>query len=333
MNPNKEEQIVEYPEPAESDDAFLTSLGQLFDDYDFIQAIDSYIALTPDDVEISADNCDLVFFDLETSGFGARFHEILQIAAIYKEHEFSFYINPTREIHPDAALRTGLQNIAGQLYVHNKKVDTIPLRDALLRFLDFFNLSPKPCVLVAHNSRFDVSFLIRAIIQSNVLPHFQKIAGVCDTLQLFKKALFPRKEQFKLGMLAKDILNIEPNKNFHEALYDVVILRQLTSSVLKDDDIFKNAKTWITLLGKEQQSVKRPFQLFELQPLQGVLSKKMLEKMANEGITFEMVKSTFDAKGDNGIFELMSSEMDNGKPRITKNKRIINDVIQFLNTM
>lgn len=34
--------------------------------------------------------------------------------------------------------------------------------------------------------------------------------------------------------------------------------------------------------------------------------------------------------GDNGIVELMSSKMGNGKPRVTKNKRIINQVINFL---
>lgn len=216
----------------------------LTNDNDSNQVIDSHIVSMSQNSLFSADNCDIVYFDLETSGFG-KSHEILQIAAMYKEYEFSVYVNPTKEISSEASLHTGLRDIAGQLYLRDKKVDTLSLKDALLSFLEFLNLSSRPCVLVAHNSSFDSSFLIRAVLQSKMVLDFQKIAGFCDSLSLFKKVFSTRKGegQFKLGTLAKDILKIESTKSFHEALYDVQILKQLASSVLNIDEIFKKTKS------------------------------------------------------------------------------------------
>lgn len=62
---------------------------------------------------------------------------------------------------------------------------------------------------------------------------FKKIAGFSDSLSLLRKVLTTRKgkDQFKLGILAKDILKIESTDKFHEALYDVQILKQLVLSL------------------------------------------------------------------------------------------------------
>lgn len=86
-------------------------------DNDSNQMIDSQIALISENkLLISADNCGVVYFDLETSDFG-QYREILQFAASYKDFEFSVDVNPTKEISAEASLHTGLRNIAGQLYV------------------------------------------------------------------------------------------------------------------------------------------------------------------------------------------------------------------------
>ena len=101
-------------------------------DDDSNQVIDSQIAsMCKNKCLITADDCDMVFFDLETSGFGSS-HEILQIAVIREEYEFSIYASPIKEISSKSSIHTGLRNIAGQLYLHDKKVETLPLQDALM---------------------------------------------------------------------------------------------------------------------------------------------------------------------------------------------------------
>ncbi|XP_044741081.1 uncharacterized protein LOC123302280 [Chrysoperla carnea] len=254
----------------------------LSNDNNINEVVDANIAsICQDNFLITLDNCDIVYFDLETSGFG-KFNEILQIAAMYEEHEFSIYINPTKEISSEASLHTGLRNISGQLYLRDKKVETVPLKDALSSFLKFLDLSPKPCVLVAHNSSFDSSFFIRAVVQCNMILEFKKIAGFSDSLSLFKKRLASRKGpgQFKLGTLAKDFLKIESTDNFHEALYDVKILKQLALSVLNIEEIYNNTKSWASLLTHTREEEKSKIMLLQLKPLKTVLTPGILKKMA-----------------------------------------------------
>lgn len=82
-------------------------------DNDIDQIIDSQSQkLSENKFSISTDACGIVYFDSETSGFG-KSHEILQIAAIYKDLAISVYVNPTEEISCEAFLHTELRNIAG----------------------------------------------------------------------------------------------------------------------------------------------------------------------------------------------------------------------------
>lgn len=112
-----------------------------------------------------------------------------------------------------------------------------------MSFLEFLNLSPKPCVLLAHNASFDASFLMRTVSQYKMVSDYQKIAGFCDSLSLIKKELPTRKGQFKLGALARDYLRIESREKFHDTLYDVQILKGLTLSILNIYNVYGNTKS------------------------------------------------------------------------------------------
>ena len=67
-----------------------------------------------------------------------------------------------------------------------------------------------------------------------------------------------------------------------------------------------------------------------LKPLKEILKDGILKKMAIKEITYDLVKTTFDDTGQQGIVQLLSRTVDNGKPVVTKNRRIINQVINFL---
>ena len=117
--------------------------------------IEKEIAITPD-------SCKIVYFDLESSGFG-KCADILQIAAKSDGWTFSVYINPSKSVAPSASLVTGLENRKGELFFHGTRVPSIPLKDALQKFLEFLIFSSKPSMLVAHNARFDTMLLLQGI--------------------------------------------------------------------------------------------------------------------------------------------------------------------------
>ena len=103
----------------------------------------------------SSEICQIVFFDLETSGFG-KTADILQIATRCVGGSFSVNVNLTQETNVKASDVTGLRNIGGQLFVYDQKVTSIPLKIALLAFCQFLSsVTSNPCLLVAHNASFD----------------------------------------------------------------------------------------------------------------------------------------------------------------------------------
>ncbi|KAK0181801.1 hypothetical protein PV327_004049 [Microctonus hyperodae] len=90
------------------------------------------------------------------------------------------------------------------------------------------------CMLVAHNTRFDVPRFSRAIINVNVPEVLEKISGFADTLQLFRKKMPERKGpgKFKLETLPKDFLqSCDNQQSFHNAVDDVIILQTLTKKL------------------------------------------------------------------------------------------------------
>ncbi|KAK0071078.1 hypothetical protein PV326_001713, partial [Microctonus aethiopoides] len=194
-------------------------------------------------IKITSETCNLVYFDLETSGFSKN-DEILQIGASCEGRKFSIYINPTKRIDDKASVHTGLKNIKGDLYFRGQKVLSVPRKDALESFLQFLNLSSKPCVLVGHNVSFDKAHLLRAILKFSMVQKFSKIAGFSDSLSLFKKHFGVKKVsgEFKLSTLAAEHLNVTSEDQFHEAMYDVDILEQLLALTNKDH-LFENSKS------------------------------------------------------------------------------------------
>ncbi len=95
---------------------------------------------------------DFVVFDIETTGFSAKFDEIIEIAGVKLSNgkivdRFSKFVHPTKAI---PSRITELTHITNDMVA-----DADPIEVVLKEFLDFC----KGCVLVAHNATFDVGFI------------------------------------------------------------------------------------------------------------------------------------------------------------------------------
>ena len=143
-------------------------------------------------VETTIEDAELVVFDLETTGLSSsrdRMCEIgaVRVRALAIEETFETLVNPGVGLPPTIAALTGIG--AAEL----RRAPRTEL--AVRRFLAFAGDAP----LVAHNARFDVGFLDRAVER---LTGQRVAAQVVDTVWLAKRLLHRRSERFSLQQLA-----------------------------------------------------------------------------------------------------------------------------------
>lgn len=250
-------------------------------------------------LKLIADNYEIMYFDLETSGFAYSAY-ILQIAAKCGLFKFSIYATPTKMIDPRATEVTGLKNIGGELHLRGEKVDTIPMKEALLAFLAFLKSQNKPCLLVAHKAKFDVPRLITCIRKNLLIDDFRAVViGFSDTLPLLKKKYPERKGQgmFKLEKLAVDILNIQANEKFHDALYDVEVLELLSVAAIDNADLFSTCKRFVESVNDCLLNIRVSAALPDLQLLSKVVSNAILRKIAIADITYQRLREVYQKSG------------------------------------
>lgn len=137
---------------------------------------------------------DFVIFDLETTGLNSHEHEIIEIGAI-KIHgtrivdRFSEFVRPKGHI-PEKIQK--LTNISEDM-VRNAE----PIEIILPKFIDFIGNS----TLVAHNAKFDMSFIRRDVKK---IMNIDYDPSVIDTLQMARD-LLPDLKSFGLGPLTKKL--------------------------------------------------------------------------------------------------------------------------------
>ncbi len=118
-----------------------------------------------------------VVFDLETTGLSSTNNEIIEIGAIRfiddePREQFHTYIRPKRKITPKITDITGITN--------EMVKDAPSIEEVLPYFIDFI----KGDVLIAHNSSFDMGFILHNLFINN----YKKIKNkTIDTLQLSRR--------------------------------------------------------------------------------------------------------------------------------------------------
>jgi DNA polymerase III epsilon subunit family exonuclease len=162
----------------------------------------------PPGAAIMLEAASFVVFDLETTGLSAARSRIVEIGAqrvdaLAAGATFETLVNPGVELPPAITALTGIGHAA---------LRGAPGPDlAVRRFLAFAG----EAVLVAHNARFDMGFLDRAVLR---LTGRRVAAPVVDTVWLARRLLAGRTKRFGLAQLAHFFgTSVEP---CHRALAD-----------------------------------------------------------------------------------------------------------------
>lgn len=132
-----------------------------------------------------------VVFDIETTGLSSINDKITEIGAVKVKDgiiidRFSQLINPEKLIPDVVAELTGITNEL----VQNEPTIEVVIKD----FYEFI----KDSVLVAHNAKFDISFIRRELQMNGLIFDFP----ILDTL-VMSRALMPELKRFNLGTLCK----------------------------------------------------------------------------------------------------------------------------------
>jgi DNA polymerase III epsilon subunit family exonuclease len=170
--------------------------------------------------ETLIENAEVVVFDLETTGLSATRDRMCEIGAVRVRaleivDTYETLVRPGVALPPTIARLTGLRDADLRA--------APPVEHAVRRFLAFAGDAP----LAAHNARFDVGFLDRAVER---LTGRRVAAPVVDTVWLARRLLKRRSERFSLAQLAHFFgTSCEPS---HRALPDALATAEILVRLL-----------------------------------------------------------------------------------------------------
>ncbi|XP_049429303.1 uncharacterized protein LOC125886949 isoform X2 [Epinephelus fuscoguttatus] len=140
----------------------------------------------------------IVFFDLQTTGFGKQCH-ITQLSAVCGEGKFKKFILPWRPIDKRATKLTGftISDDLSTLFLNGRRVDTVCVSYALKCFIRFLGSCcsghpHRPVLLAAHCvKQFGKHILTRLLLKFSLWHRFKRVvSGFVDTFPLSKE-LYP----------------------------------------------------------------------------------------------------------------------------------------------
>ena len=181
-----------------------------------------------------------VAFDLETTGLNPNTDTITEIGAVVFQNgkevdRFHSFVDPRRKLDPENIALTGITDemLVGAPYIE----------DILPKFLDFIGGR----VVVAHNAKFDTSF-IKMACENCGLPY--ELTSV-DTVALAQQ-LMPPMPRYKLDVVARALKL--PNFNHHRASDDANICGQIMVKLIKmlQDKGFHSIQELNIRLGKKR---------------------------------------------------------------------------------
>ena len=280
------------------------------DDYNSKEAKDAQVGEF-DDIAAVKSCRNLVVFDIETTGLNAEFERITEIGAIkivdgQISETFNTFVNPQKPI-PQRI--TELTGITDDMIKDAPKED-----EALTKFLDFCNVSTEP-IFVAHNAKFDMSFISATANRCGIKIPTRYI----DTVKI-ARILYPELKNHKLDTVA-DYLDVG-DFNHHRACDDADVLARIVLKMQSDinaraqitisnAELYKRLPTsHVILLAKNQVGLKNLYKLVSFSHLDYFYKKprllKSLIKKHREGLLigsacesgelFRAVSSGSDAK-------------------------------------
>ncbi len=153
--------------------------------------------------------CDIVAFDLETTGLNPRYHSAVELAAQRVQNGQAVDEGFEQLVNPGRSITQGAIDVHG---IYPQQVQDAPhVHDALPKYMDYLSNH----ILLGHNVGFDMRFLHELAEQAD-LPVLQN--PILDTLAIARR-LLPDVPSYRLEKLIEHLQL--PAGRFHRAMPDV----------------------------------------------------------------------------------------------------------------
>lgn len=147
------------------------------------------------------------------------------------------------------------------------------------------------------------------------------------------REIYPDQPSYKQEALVSAIIN--ETYEAHNAVADVQSLQKLYIAAKVSDNVFFGhsfSTSWgLKVLRFKQMASEN---IDTLQPLvaRKVVSKAMADKVGNSGLKLCHLQLAFTRGGKEGLTSLLS-EKENGKVRVTANKRVLSNITDYFESL
>lgn len=290
-----------------------------------------YIKYKPELDKIELFEGTVVVFDLETSSLNDDCC-ILQIAAKSTKSDFNTYVQPTKPISTATTAVTGLSSGGSILYYNGNPVSASIPEAAFQSFVLWLD-TQSPVLLVAHNCKtFDAKRLIFNISQYSCFNAFREcVIGFSDTLPLFKN-------MYSLDSYTQESLHkhlLENDYIAHNAINDVLSLESIIiKSEVGASLICKYSFTTQSFIKQSNFSLetKKNITTFDNLKIGKFASSGIVHRMAESGLQFSHLMFAYERNGSEGLKSLLLEKRLDEKPRVTKNKSVIDKLLRYFTT-
>lgn len=163
-----------------------------------------------------------VVFDTETTGTDAAVDKLVEIAGTSTSpdfHDFSSLVNPERDIPAEAK---------GVHHITEDDVKHCPIEiEAVSQFVDNFGGDASNIVLVAHNSKFDKSFMDRIIPAAT----FDYVCTMKSAMTIWPDAPSYKNQSLRYWLNLK--VDVPDGLFPHRALYDAIVTKAIFEELLR----------------------------------------------------------------------------------------------------
>lgn len=258
---------------------------------------------------------------------------ITQIAAqdMASGEKFSSYVKPLIPITAEAEKVTGISWTGTEMTVKGLHVDVITIQEALTKFFEFLKKFDS-VILIAHNGRvFDFRVLSYAINQVGFSDMFLKcVLAFVDSLSMLRSKV-PKLSSYKQEYLAEYFC--KESYNSHNATDDVnMLVKILYQSGMTKSEFVKHSYSANCHFLQEVFNVTKSRNIDSLHCLiaGGVLKTATAENIAGSGLNVHHLKLIWQRDGEDGLLNVLSAKNSIDKPRVTKDKRLLGDIIPKL---
>lgn len=160
-----------------------------------------------------------------------------------------------------------------------------------------------------------------------------RVIAFSDTLPVLREHMPERtneKKSFSLTSLVSDLIGPEATAGAHNAIVDVHNLRQLIDKLGVSELVKKKSKSTTEILQERMKKAKIDEYKTSLNSMK--ISTFMKRRISGALLSLEMLANIYRKDGEPGITFLLSESIE-GKPRVTRNKRVIAKIVEELHRL